>query len=109
MPQQAKQADPSWFGFLITVRRDVGFTRDDIIAHLERNNIQTRMLFAGNIIRHPCFDEIRGDEKMYRIVGNLKNTDVFMNNSFWIGVHPGLTEGMLSFMVDTIREFILSK
>jgi len=102
-------SDPSWFGFLITVRRDVGFTRDDIIAHLERNNIQTRMLFAGNIIRHPCFDEIRGDEKMYRIVGNLKNTDVFMNNSFWIGVHPGLTEGMLSFMVDTIREFILSK
>ncbi len=66
---------PSWFGFLLTVRENAGFTRDEIVNHLESKGIQTRMLFAGNLIKHPCFDEMRASGKGYRVIGELSNTD----------------------------------
>lgn len=103
LPEPAKDSDPSWFGFLITVRDNAGFTRGEIVKYLEGMGIQTRMLFAGNIIRQPCLDKCRDD---YRIAGELKNTDIIMNNSFWIGVYPGMTTEMTDFMIKKIREFV---
>lgn len=109
MPQPMKNSMPSWFGYIMTVRDDAGFTRDDIVNYLESKNIQTRMLFSGNIIKHPCFDEMRRTGKGYRVVGELKNTDRIMNNSFWIGVFPGLTGDMIDYMISSVREFVLSR
>ena len=106
LPEPTMNADPSWFGFLLTVREDAGFTRDGIVAHLEKNGIQTRMLFAGNLIKHPCFDEMRASGKGFRIAGSLANTDTIMERSFWLGVYPGMTEEMTGFIIDTIREFV---
>ena len=103
LPEPTKNSDPSWFGFLLTVRKDAGFTRDGIVSHLEKNGIQTRMLFAGNLIKHPCFDEMRSKREGYRTVGTLSNTDTIMNHSFWIGVYPGMTADMVGFVIDTIR------
>ncbi len=105
LPEPAENSDPSWFGFLLTVKENAGFTRDDIVKHLESKGIQTRMLFAGNIIKHPCFDEMRKTGEGYRVVGDLRNTDLIMNQTFWIGVYPGMTEKMVSFMVNQIRSF----
>jgi CDP-6-deoxy-D-xylo-4-hexulose-3-dehydrase len=105
LPEPAKNSDPSWFGFLLTVRDDAGFTRDEVVNHLEKNGIQTRMLFSGNMIKHPCFDEMRSDGKGYRIVGQLKNTDMIMNNTFWLGVYSGLSEDMITFIIKKIKEF----
>jgi CDP-6-deoxy-D-xylo-4-hexulose-3-dehydrase len=90
---------------LLTVREDAGFTRDEIVKHLEEHNIQTRMLFSGNIIKHPCFDEMRQSGEGYRVVGDLNNTNKIMHDSFWIGVYPGMTEEMIGFMVEKIRNF----
>lgn len=101
-PEAAPDSDPSWFGFLITVRNETGFTRDDIVQYLENNGIQTRMLFAGNITKQPCLD---GFENNYRIVGGLKNTDTIMNNTFWVGVYPGMTGEMIQFISQKIRDF----
>ncbi len=106
LPQPTKDADPSWFGFLLTVREDVGFTRDEIVRHLEANGIQTRMLFAGNLTKHPCFDRMRATGEGYRVVGELKNIDMIMNQAFWVGVYPGMTDEMISFMVEKIRGFV---
>lgn len=103
LPEPTKNSDPSWFGFLLTVRDDAGFTRDRIVRHLEKNGIQTRMLFAGNLIKHPCFDEMRSKKEGYRTVGSLSNTDTIMNHSFWLGVYPGMTADMVGFVIDTIR------
>jgi CDP-6-deoxy-D-xylo-4-hexulose-3-dehydrase len=72
------------------VREDAGITRGEIVGYLEANNIQTRMLFAGNMIKQPCFDEIRSFKHRYRVIGGLKNTDRILKNAFWVGVHPGL-------------------
>ena len=105
LPEATEGSDPSWFGFLLTVKAEAGFTRDDIVNHLELKGIQTRMLFAGNLIKHPCFDEMRKCGEGYRVVGELKNTDMIMNQSFWVGVYPGMTEEMLSFMTKTIKGF----
>jgi CDP-6-deoxy-D-xylo-4-hexulose-3-dehydrase len=105
LPEPAKNSDPSWFGFLLTVRENAGFTRDRVVNHLEKSGIQTRMLFAGNIIKHPCFDEMRSNGKGYRIVDQLKNTDMIMNNTFWLGVYPGLSEDMIAFIIKKIKEF----
>jgi CDP-6-deoxy-D-xylo-4-hexulose-3-dehydrase len=102
LPEPVQNCKASWFGFLITVRKDAGFTRDDIVKHLESNGIQTRMLFAGNLIKHPCFNEMRAAGKGYRIVGSLTNTDIIMNDTFWIGVYPGMDEKMIEFMVKNI-------
>ena len=104
LPEPAENADPSWFGFLICVKNDAGFTRDTLVQYLEQNNIQTRMLFAGNLIKHPCFDEMRTSGKGFRTVGSLENTDKIMSNVFWIGVYPGMTKEMLDFMIRKIGD-----
>jgi CDP-6-deoxy-D-xylo-4-hexulose-3-dehydrase len=106
LPESAQNSDPSWFGFLLTVKDDSGFTRNQIVNYLEKNRIQTRMLFAGNLIKHPCFDEMRESGKGYRIMGKLENTDIIMNQSFWIGVYPGMTKEMIKFIIGKIREFV---
>lgn len=106
LPEYDENAIPSWFGFLITVRDNCAISRDNIVRYLEKHNVQTRMLFAGNIIKHPCFDEIRGDYSQYRVVGNLKNTDIIMNNTFWIGVYPGLNKEQLNYMIHRIKEYV---
>ena len=99
LPEKAENSTPSWFGFLITVKETQD--RNKLVQHLENNNIQTRMLFSGNIIKHPCFDSIR-NTNLYKISGELTNTDKIMNNTFWIGVYPGMTEEMLTFMAEKI-------
>lgn len=106
LPESQKDAKPSWFGFLITVKETATFTRDDLVAHLEENHIQTRMLFAGNLIKHPCFDEMRGTQNGYRVVGELANTDRIMNSTFWIGVYPGMSDSMIDYMISQIRKFV---
>ena len=102
------ESDPSWFGFLMTVQPNAGFSRNDLAKHLEANNIQTRNLFAGNLIKHPCFDSlVEGVD--YRVVGNLANTDTIMNDALWIGLYPGMGEAKLDYMIATIREFARAK
>ena len=101
------ESDPSWFGFLMTVKPDAGFTRNDLAKHLEAANIQTRNLFAGNVLRHPCFETMREDAD-YRLAGELKNTDTIMNSSLWIGLYPGMGDEKLDYMVKTIRGFCLA-
>ncbi len=104
LPEATPNSEPSWFGFLLTVRKNAGFTRDEIVRHLEENNIQTRMLFSGNLTRHPCFASMK-EGKDYRIASDLINTDKIMRDSFWIGVYPGMGEEMIGFMVEKIRSF----
>jgi len=106
LPEPQKNADPSWFGFLISVRPDAPFTRNDLAKYLESHKIQTRNLFAGNLLKHPAFNGMRESGEGYRIVGNLDNTDFIMNNTLWIGVYPGMTDEMLQYMVSTIKEFV---
>ncbi len=98
------ESDPSWFGLLMTVKPSAGFSRNDLAKHLEFANIQTRNLFAGNIIRHPCFETMR-DGMDYRIVGTLRNTDMIMNSSLWIGLYPGMSDEKLDYMIKTIRDY----
>lgn len=102
LPEASKDSDPSWFGFLLTVKEGSGVTRENIVRNLEAVNIQTRVLFAGNLTKHPCFDEMRRANTGYRIVGDLKNTDKIMNDSFWVGVYPGMDEKMLDYMAEKI-------
>ncbi|HBQ63854.1 MAG TPA: lipopolysaccharide biosynthesis protein RfbH [Clostridiales bacterium] len=104
LPEPAEGTEPSWFGFILTVREDSGLTRDQAVRWLESRRIQTRPLFAGNLLRHPCFDEMRKTGRGYRVVGNLVNTDVIMNSSFWVGVYPGMTRGMLDYIIETLTE-----
>jgi CDP-6-deoxy-D-xylo-4-hexulose-3-dehydrase len=106
LPKATPKSDPSWFGFLLTVRESAGFSRDSLVQHLEGKNIQTRMLFAGNLTRHPCFDEMRRSGQGYRVVGELTITDRIMRESFWLGVYPGMDETMVDYMIDSIRSFI---
>ena len=106
LPAATETSDPSWFGFLLTVKENAGFTRDELIGYLEKNKIQTRMLFAGNLLKHPCFDEMRTTGEGYRVVGELTNTDIIMNRTFWIGVYPGMKPGMIQNMIDTVHEFV---
>lgn len=106
LPKATEASDPSWFGFLLTLKDDASFSRDKIVGHLEAKGIQTRMLFAGNLIKHPCFDEMRETKDGYRVVGNLNNTDKIMNDSFWVGVYPGMTEEMIECMINSISAFI---
>jgi len=107
--QPTPKSNPSWFGFLMTVREEAKFSRNELIAYLEKRKIQTRMLFAGNIIRHPCFDELRKSGKGYRVIGDLNCSDHIMNNSLWIGVYPGMSRKMIEYIVKTIKTFILEK
>lgn len=108
-PEPSENSDPSWFGFLLTIREGAGFTRSQIIEYLEKRGIQTRMLFAGNLIKHPCFDEMRNTKYGYRVVGELKNTDTVMRDTFWIGVYPGMTMDHLDFITDSIKIFFSEK
>lgn len=105
LPEATENSDPSWFGFLLTVRQGSGLTRDKLVSHLEGKGIQTRMLFAGNLIKHPCFDEMRSTGKGYRVVGSLEQTERIMRDTFWVGVYPGMSEGMLTYMIETLSVF----
>lgn len=106
LPEAEKNTNPSWFGFLISVKDDAGFTRNDLSQYLENKKIQTRNLFAGNLLKHPAFDEMRRTGEGYRVIGDLKGTDFVMNNTLWIGVYPGMTHEMLDYMIATIKEFV---
>ncbi|MHB1651438.1 MAG: lipopolysaccharide biosynthesis protein RfbH [Desulfitobacteriaceae bacterium] len=105
LPEATPNSHPSWFGFLLTVKENAGFTREQIVTFLEAQGIQTRMLFAGNLLKHPCFDEMRITHEGYRVIGDLRNTDLIMQHTFWIGVYPGLKTEMLNFILTKIREF----
>ncbi len=104
LPEAAAHADPSWFGFLMTVRE--GVDRRKVVDYVESHGVQTRMLFAGNIIKHPCFDGMRASGEGYRVVGTLDNTDRIMRDTFWVGVYPGMTDDMIDFMAKTICEAV---
>ena len=100
LPVACEHSNSSWFGFLITCKE--GVSRNKVVGYMEEHGIQTRMLFAGNLIKHPCFDEMRATGEGYRVVGNLTNTDRIMEDTFWIGVYPGMTDEMIDYMADTL-------
>lgn len=102
LPEAASNSRPSWFGFLITCKE--GTDRNKVVQYVESRGVQTRMLFAGNLIKHPCFDEMRAEGKGYRVVGDLTNTDRIMRDTFWVGVYPGMNDEMIDYMAKTIRE-----
>lgn len=106
LPEPQKNSDPSWFGFLISVEPNAPFTRNDLSKYLEDHRIQTRNLFAGNLVKHPAFAQMRESGEGYRVVGDLKVTDFVMNGTLWIGVYPGMSDEMLHHMISTIREFV---
>jgi CDP-4-dehydro-6-deoxyglucose reductase, E1 len=108
LPEPTKNSNPSWFGFLLTMKKKAGHTREELVTHLEKAGVQTRMLFAGNLIKHPCFDAMRGEKRGFRVVGEMMNTDRIMRDSFWVGVYPGMTDEMINFTIDTVRKFILA-
>ena len=108
LPEPAENSDPSWFGFLISVRPETGLNRNDVTKYIESKNVQTRLLFSGNIIKQPCFNEIRGTDA-YRVVGNLDNSDFVVNNTFWVGVYPGMTDAMIDYMAQVIKEAVGNK
>ncbi|NCD09297.1 MAG: lipopolysaccharide biosynthesis protein RfbH [Negativicutes bacterium] len=105
LPQATSGSDPSWFGFFLTLRDGVAFTRNQLVRHLEAANIQTRNLFAGNITRHPCFTGLVSGRD-YKIIGELSVTDKIMNDGFWIGVYPGMGQEVVQYMLDTFRSFV---
>ena len=105
LPEPAENSDPSWFGFVISLRPESGLKRNDVTAYIEGKNVQTRLLFSGNLIKHPCFDGMRGGDG-YRVAGGLENTDFIMNNTFWIGVYPGMTDEMIDYMAKTVLEAV---
>ena len=105
LPTPAENSDPSWFGFLISVRPETGLDRNEVTKYIESKNVQTRLLFSGNIIKQPCFNEIR-DTGAYRVVGNLENSDFVVNNTFWVGVYPGMTDAMVDYMAEVIHEAV---
>lgn len=102
LPEACPSSDPSWFGFLITCREGVDACK--VVEYIEARGVQTRRLFAGNLTKHPCFDEMRARGEGYRIVGNLENTDRIMASTFWVGVYPGMTDEMVDYMLKTIKE-----
>ncbi len=104
LPEACEDSEPSWFGFPLTCREVV--SREKMVRYLEGHGVQTRMLFAGNLTKHPCFDEMRASGEGYRIVGELKNTDRIMADTFWIGVYPGMTDEMIDYMVRMLVEAV---
>ena len=105
LPVPAENSRPSWFGFMISVKPESGLNRNEVTRYIEDHNVQTRLLFSGNLLRHPCFDELR-DTDRYRVAGTLENTDFIMNNSFWVGVYPGMTDEMVDYMAKIITEAV---
>jgi CDP-4-dehydro-6-deoxyglucose reductase, E1 len=101
LPEATENSDPSWFGFPITLRKKLSITRTDLLRHLDSKKIGTRLLFSGNATKQPYMLE-----KKFRVVGDLKNTSIIMNDTFWIGVYPGLTHKHLDFVTDVIKKFI---
>lgn len=104
LPEACPNSQPSWFGFLITCKD--GVSRNELTKYLESKNIQTRNLFAGNLVKHPCFDDMRKTGEGYRVLGDLHVTDHIMNNTFWIGVYPGMNDEMIDYMAKTIIDFV---
>ena len=104
MPVAETHSDPSWFGFMMTCRE--GIDRKAVVESVEAAGVQTRALFAGNLTKHPCFDEMRLTGRGYRIVGDLAGTDRIMKDSFWVGVYPGMTDAMLDHMCKVICEAV---
>lgn len=105
LPEPAENSEPSWFGFLISVKPESDLDRNKITKYVENHNVQTRLLFSGNLIKHPAFDQIRGTDA-YRVAGELTTTDFIMNNTFWIGVYPGMTDDMIEYMAKIIIEAV---
>lgn len=105
LPEPIPGGEPSWFGFLMSVRPESGLRRNAVTAYLEQRKIQTRLLFSGNMIKHPCFDPVRNTDA-YRVSGDLSNTDFVMNNSFWVGVYPGMGDDVIDYMAETIVQAI---
>ena len=105
LPEPAENSEPSWFGFIVSVKPESGLTRNQVTRYVEDHNIQTRLLFSGNLIKHPCFDQIRGTDA-YRVIGDLEQTDYIMNNSFWVGVYPGMTDEKIDYMAQIITEAV---
>lgn len=106
LPVPCQNSNPSWFGFIMTCRENVD--RSKVIKYIEEHNIQTRMLFAANLLKHPCFDQMRLSGKGYRVVGNLDNTDRIMQDTFWIGVYPGMTNDKIDYMIEVIHDSLES-
>jgi CDP-6-deoxy-D-xylo-4-hexulose-3-dehydrase len=104
LPRELEHSDPSWFGFAVTVRPDAGFTRNELTRHLEADNIETRNLFAGNLLRHPAYEDIP-----LRVVGDLDNTDLVTNNTFFIGVYPGIGDAQLERIKASVDDFMRGK
>ena len=104
LPEPCPNSKPSWFGFLLTCRE--GVDKNKVVQYIEDHGVQTRMLFAGNLTKHPCFDQMRATGEGYRIVGELTNTDRIMNDTFWVGVYPGMTDEMIDYMAKTIKEAV---
>ncbi len=102
LPEAVPGSKPSWFGFLITCKE--GVSRNDVVRYVEEKGVQTRMLFAGNLTKHPCFDQMRALGTGYRIVGSLEQTDRIMEDTFWVGLYPGMTESMIDYMAKVIKE-----
>ena len=102
LPEPCENSRPSWFGFLITCKEGVDSFK--VVDFVESHGVQTRRLFAGNLTKHPCFDEMRATGEGYRVVGSLDNTDRIMNDTFWVGVYPGMTDEMIDYMAKTIRQ-----
>ncbi|EKA93522.1 lipopolysaccharide biosynthesis protein RfbH [Fusobacterium periodonticum] len=102
LPEATENSNPSWFGFLITVKE--GVNRRELVEYIEKHNIQTRALFAGNIIKHPCFDDIR-ETNSYRVISDLENSNRILNDTFWIGVYPGMTTEKLDYMIKIIKKY----
>ena len=104
LPVKQADSDPSWFGFIMTCKE--GVDRKAVVDYVEKHGIQTRMLFAGNLTKHPCFDDMRKSKECYRIVGTLENTDRIMNNSFWVGVYPGMTDEKIRYIAKTVLDAV---
>lgn len=101
LPEAAPNSNPSWFGFLLTVRE--GINRESVVRYIEEKGVQTRMLFSGNLIKHPCFDQMRESGQGYRVIGDLANSDRIMRDTFWVGVYPGMTDEMIDYMAEVIK------
>lgn len=104
LPEACPNSRPSWFGFLITCKE--GVDRNAVVQYIESHGVQTRMLFAGNLTKHPCFDQMRAEKTGYRVIGDLHVTDQIMQNTFWVGVYPGMSDEMIDYMADMIHEAI---
>lgn len=104
LPEPCENSDPCWFGFLITCKE--GCDRNKVVRYAEEQGVQTRMLFSGNLTKHPCFDQMRREGRGYRIAGDLTVTDRIMTDTFWIGVYPGMTDAMIDRMIRVLKEAV---